>query len=189
MRIEANRAGFAYVDTIPPAFERGRLRICDGPQSTIGMNHIRLRSVEGVVDQVVHPGNWIHNSLHPNERGHGAMADALDGWLDTKQDFDRTPRADLPEYTAPRLDRVMTGPPPDRICGQHDEPSHCDRDENDWAVTQLAGLTLIAAVPLGLIAAGWWLLWLPVLAWSRPRCQREGDRLARALFRSDPRRG
>jgi hypothetical protein len=39
-----------------------------------------------------------------------------------------------------------------------------------------------AAIPALVLAAGLWLLWLPVLEWTRPRWERFGDRIARRLL-------
>ena len=69
---EAARArGFYY---LADGDRDGRLRtaLCD--THAAGVNFIALSSINGFVDQAVFPTNWIHNSLHPNELGHEAMA-------------------------------------------------------------------------------------------------------------------
>jgi hypothetical protein len=38
-----------------------------------------------------------------------------------------------------------------------------------------------AAIPALLVATGWWVVWLPILAWTSPRWKRLGDRVGRAL--------
>ena len=183
----ADAAGFAYLREMSRAFSPPhRLRICDAPRDDIGVNFIALRSVEGVVDANVDPGNWIHNSLHPNERGHARMAAVLDAWLEEHGDdpAGSAPAAE-PAAFAPAPLSEVTGDAERSFCGGRSEPAWCDRDDGDWAITQVAAFLGVAAIPALLVVGGLWLLWLPLLAWTRPRVARFGDGIAeRVLPRS-----
>ena len=67
--------------------------------------------------------------------------------------------------------------------GPRPAPDYCDRTDNEWTVTQLGLALRDDAFPVLLLVAGWWLLWLRVLAWTRPGWQRLGDRVGRRLVR------
>jgi lysophospholipase L1-like esterase len=77
---EARAAGLAVVDTMPAALEKASGRVCDGPARQAAVNFIALNSIQGSLDQSVMPYNWIHNSLHPNAKGHRVMATAISDW-------------------------------------------------------------------------------------------------------------
>jgi lysophospholipase L1-like esterase len=182
VRQAARDAGFHHLGAMATAFEDG-LRICDGPQDAIGVNFIALESVNGVVDQVVIPSNWIHNSLHPNERGHAAMAGVLEDWLRSHPDPPARPDPrDAPEpYTAASLEELMGTAELPYCGGPEPAPAYCDRGDDDWTITQVGLVVRDAALPALLLVAGWWLLWLPVLAWTRPRLEALGDEVGRRL--------
>jgi hypothetical protein len=184
LRQAARDAGFYYLDAMEGAFG-DRLRICDRPPSEIGVNFVALKTVQGVVDQVVNPANWIHNSVHPNERGHEAMAAVLEAWMRAHPDPSPTPGpADRPAPFIPSTLEDLMRPDPPSSCGAAvTEPAYCDRGDVAWAITQVGRFARAAALPMLLLVAGAWLLWLPLLAWSGPRFARLGDRLAKRLWR------
>jgi hypothetical protein len=73
--------GFHYVDTMEGALAGQQLQLCDtGNDGRPGLNFIGLRSVRGAAEQRFNPANWLHGSLHPNERGHAAMLRAFETW-------------------------------------------------------------------------------------------------------------
>ena len=91
--------GFHYVDTMQEALKGQNLQLCDpGNDGRPGLNFIGLRSVRGAAEQRFNPANWLHGSLHPNERGHGAMLRAYQTWLTRET------------ATAPLSARVQIGP-------------------------------------------------------------------------------
>jgi lysophospholipase L1-like esterase len=94
----AARAGFPVVDTMPTAL--AGLRLCDGPTDEAGVNFLGANSVAGTLEQSLNPTRWVHNSLHPNARGHEAMRSALVAWLAGSPDLRPTP-AEPP--TPPRV--------------------------------------------------------------------------------------
>jgi hypothetical protein len=148
------------------------------------VNFIALKSVNGLVDQAVNPAKWIHNSLHPNNRGHEEMARVLEEWLRSHRDPPAVPRAaDLPRaFTRESLEEVMA----DNVshCGSPDSaPAYCDRSDVEWTFTQVGILVAYAALPALLLTAGLWLLWIPVLERTRPWFERLGDGLAGRLLR------
>jgi hypothetical protein len=131
------------------------------------------------------PTNWIHNSLHPNQRGHEEMARVLEDWLRLHPE----PRAradppDDPERFVPASLETVMGRGDFEYCRGPREPDYCDRDENEWTVTQLGVATSEVAAPVLLVALGWWLVWLPVLTLTRPLAGRLGDRVANWLLRA-----
>ena len=81
LRAEAARIGFHFADDVPGAFERANLRICDDDPGQVGMNFFAANPVAGVVEQSVNPRNWIHNSFHPNERGHDELRKTIGAWI------------------------------------------------------------------------------------------------------------
>ena len=189
----AGDAGAEYLDTIPGALTgEEKLRICDAPADEIGVHFIALKPLEGVRDQASNPGNPLHNSLHPNERGHERMAEVVADWLSAPPPSQQP----LPTFVPADLDQVM-GVSDVSACGTSDEPAYCGRDDIAWAITQVGVVLGLSAIP-GLIAIlGLWLFWLPILArtrkpWSRfgegvaDRFLRFVDRVAAALSRRNP---
>jgi lysophospholipase L1-like esterase len=75
----AARAGLPVVDTMPAALNG--MRFCEPDAEDVGVNFLAANSVLGTLEQSVNPTNWLHNSLHPNARGHEAMRSALVTWL------------------------------------------------------------------------------------------------------------
>jgi lysophospholipase L1-like esterase len=174
IRQAARDARIYFLDGMRGAFGEG-LRICDGRTEDMGVNFIALRSVRGFVEQALHPANWIHNSLHPNEDGHDAMAIVLEDWLREHAAPPVRPRGDdVPEPFAPAsLEGVMQEPVPH--CRGTPEPDHCDRDDDQWAITQVARFLAGALLPALVLVAGCWLFWLPVLARTRYYWEERGD--------------
>lgn len=182
IRQSAREAGFYYLREMETAFTE-KLRICDGPADEIGVNYIALGSVDGIFDQAAVPTNWIHNSLHPNRRGHEEMARVLEDWLRAHPDPPARPDPrDEPEPFVPtRLEELM-GRTDISYCGGPDEPDYCDRKDTHWTITQVGLAMADVAIPVLLVALGWWLVWLPVLRLTRPVAGRLGDRVANGLL-------
>jgi lysophospholipase L1-like esterase len=187
IRQSARDAGFYYLGAMEGAFS-DRLRICDAPEEQVGVNFIALRSVEGVVDQVVIPSNWIHNSLHPNERGHAAMAGVLESWLRSHPDPPAKPDPqDQPEpFTPVSLPDLMRPAETSYCGGPAPEPPYCNRGDTDWTMTQVGLVVRDAAIPALALVAGWWLLWLSVLGRTRAGWEGLGDRIGRRLLGEPP---
>ncbi len=158
------------------ALTDSHLGLCD-ESGTPGLNFLDLRGVGGVALDRFNPGNWIHNSLHPNERGHAAMAAAFTGWLSaqTRTGDDGTELTGLPALVPPAAKRAADGvaepatdlPVPTKasttLCFEKDG-GDCGPQADAWALSRLApGLTpllLLAA----LVAGGSWVLSVGVSA-------------------------
>jgi hypothetical protein len=125
----ARRAGFQVVDTMPGALEG--LQLCDPKAEDVGVNFLSANSVSGTVEQSLSPTNWVHNSLHPNARGHEAMRSALVTWLDRHPDLGPpAPQQDRPPQAAPA---VGTGSP---CLGER--RAQLDACAQDWAAQEAA---------------------------------------------------
>ena len=148
-RAAADR-GFSVVDTMPDAL--AGLRLCDGRPSDAGVNFLAANSVFGTLEQSVNPTNWVHNSLHPNARGHEAMRAALVAWL--------VGHPDLPAASAP----------PDEVAastGNSHSPcataTNLDACTKDWLIRELARVLLTEGLLILPVLAGAWLVALQLL--------------------------
>ncbi|HEY7072664.1 MAG TPA: GDSL-type esterase/lipase family protein, partial [Acidimicrobiales bacterium] len=147
----AARAGFPVVDTMPDAL--AGLRLCDGPADEVGVNFLGANSVSGTLEQSLNPTRWVHNSLHPNARGHEAMRSALGAWLAGSPDLRPTPA----EPSAPT--RVSS---PDATCAGHigDALNDC---ANQWTSRHAAAYVLTRGWILLPTLLGAWLLALQLI--------------------------
>jgi hypothetical protein len=81
VRETSEEFGFYYVNTVETALADVHLQLCDPlNDGRPGLNFVGLRSVRGAAEQRFNPANWIHSSLHPNERGHAALLRAFQSW-------------------------------------------------------------------------------------------------------------
>ncbi len=172
----ARSHGFFYLRDMETVLTDSGRRICDPNQA--GVNFIALKSINGFVDQAVMPTNWIHNSFHPNELGHEEMKRVLDRWLNTHPGRDTAPPGGRRTLTE------LMEPDPEKYCRSQNQPRYCSRGDNEWAVTQVGFALRDLAIPALLMTLGFWLVWLPVIAWARPHVNRFGDGLARRLWRT-----
>jgi hypothetical protein len=70
------------MNTMQDALAVEHLQLCDPANNGHpGVNFISLESVNGLAEQRFNPVNWLHDSLHPNERGHQAMLDTFEAWM------------------------------------------------------------------------------------------------------------
>ncbi len=162
----ANDDQVEFVDTMPNALANLDLRLCDGDPGDVGVNFLAANSVIGSLEKSVNPLNWVHNSLHPNARGHEAMRAALVEWLQP-----RLSNGDIPTSEVPDFEVV------DVAQDDGDESSECEGklDEElescswDWAKRELSKVILLGNGLLLLpVAAGAWVTALSVmLLWRR----------------------
>jgi lysophospholipase L1-like esterase len=169
----ARDAGVAYLAGMRDVLTRARLRVCDAAAKDVGINFIRLTSVNGVVEQLLDPRIWLHNSFHPNETGHEQMAGVLVRWI---ADHPAPQAGAAPtEFTgfAPPPLAIVMGPEVGRYCGDRSrgEPHYCGRADVSWALAKVAGAFGALTPALLLLVAGWWALSLLVLQWWRHRAQ------------------
>lgn len=185
IRQSARAAGFYYLGDMVGVLSREKLRICDAPEADIGVNFIRLKSVKGVVDQVLEPQIWLHNSMHPNETGHEAMAAVLAAWIRSHPDppAKPDPRDEPGAFIPATLDDLL-GPGAGSYCRDPaaSRPRYCGRANGSWALTKAAGVLAEATPALLLLTVGCWLSCLILLQRTRPAFHALGDRAARLLF-------
>jgi hypothetical protein len=115
----------------------------------VGVNFLAANSVLGSIEQSANPLNWVHNSLHPNARGHEAMRGAFVRWLDEGATTAATPPAPTPAVDA---DGPCTGRTGDAL-------ESCSWD---WIAREVAAFLLWNAWTLLPALAGAWLLGLQV---------------------------
>ena len=181
----ARDAGFYYLSRMVGVLERRKLRICDAPEDDVGVNFIRVKSVNGVRDQMLEPNTWLHNSLHPNDTGHKAMAKVLAAWIrDHPNPSAKPDPLDTPAPFVPATLDNLLGTDAGTYCLKRSSarPRYCDRKDASWALTKAAGVLLEATPALLLLLAGWWLWWLPVLKWTRKRIHKLAEGAGRRLF-------
>jgi lysophospholipase L1-like esterase len=78
----AAQEGFYYLGQMENALAEEHLQLCDPKnQGGYGINFVSPESVNGLPDERFNPVNWLHDSFHPNERGHQAMLDVFNQWL------------------------------------------------------------------------------------------------------------
>ena len=135
-----------YVDTMPPALLDAQLALCNGDPDRAGVNFLAVNGVGGLLESSVNPSNWIHNSMHPNERGHEVMRDAVMLWLNRHPEV-RNGRPAASRSAAPRpvagdfgaIDAsarcvdVVLGPPP----ADGDVRSALEECTNDWTLDEV----------------------------------------------------
>ncbi|MCW2852298.1 MAG: hypothetical protein JWM84_1962 [Nocardioides sp.] len=166
----AAEVGVYYVAPMRSALTDAHLALCD-ESGTPGLNFLDLRGVGGTALDRFNPGNWIHNSLHPNERGHAAMAAAFTGWLSsqTREDADGSELAGLAALMPPaakRADDDVDEPPTDlppptksttTLCFEK-EGGDCGPQADAWALARLGPGTILPLLLAALVAGGSWAL-------------------------------
>jgi lysophospholipase L1-like esterase len=158
----ARRAGFPVVDTMPGALDGLQLCADQGEGAgDVGVNFLAANSVSGTVEQSLNPTNWIHNSLHPNARGHEAMRSALVAWLDRHRDL-RPPEAT--DDPAPRA--VPAGGGTGSPC-QGETGDALEECASDWTARQTARYLLTRGWLVLPAVFGAWLVALQLIRlWS-----------------------
>lgn len=180
LKEQAQDARFHFLDAMQdamaarPAGEgrqaRGSLRLCDVPIGDAGVNFVGLRSVSGGLPrQALNPRHWVHNSLHPNERGHNRMGQVVREWLDDHPD----PAA----QAAPEPDGIPLpqGRLPDPGCSVFDEgETGCKERALEWGKGEALEMAPMAALAGAAVAMGAALTGVGAVAETRRRkdCRR-----------------
>lgn len=159
-----------YMDTMASALADAHLQLCDpANHGHSGINVVNLTSVNGLVAQRFSPLKWIHNSLHPNERGHKALLVAFESWLDSHPTL--TP-PDTSAVEAPPASVPVRAPP----CSMTStDSSSCQVTARQWETKQALALWPWA---FGLVAAltGLWLLSVGLLSRLRVSTHQDAQR-------------
>jgi lysophospholipase L1-like esterase len=172
--------GFHYVDTMQDALSGQNLQLCDPENDDRpGLNFIGLRSVRGTPEQRFNPANWLHSSLHPNERGHAAMLQAFQQWMAQNAPLSARLGATRARELAGARARWMSTPSV-AAAATADRAGPCDLFADDstgcrpqggtWALEQVRIMLLRGGLWLGLLAAfASWALAVGVFARHRSR--------------------
>lgn len=167
----ATDAGLHYLNEMRTVLDQHDLRLCDVPAGDAGINFFGLNPVDGLIEQRVNPTNWLHNSLHPNHRGHAVMVGTLKDWLEDRPDLPvpREPRREQGLTRIATIEQLMEDPD-FRHCGSlTNRPAHCGRTADDWAAGQVADVARRHLAPLLALVVGAWLVSLVAIAWWRRR--------------------
>jgi hypothetical protein len=149
----AHRAGFQFIDTMQGALVKAKSQLCDDRKA--GLNFIGLNPKAGSLWDSLEPGNWFHNSLHPNEDGHGAMAVAAESWFDTHRPVTVHDVSTDPQYPVPSEEDIF-GYGFIRRCDPNGDRS-CDVEHNGWLNDQELRLAQSAVLPLTFVMVGAWM--------------------------------
>jgi len=170
---EAATHGFHYLDEMATSLED--LQLCDGDPDKVGVNFLALNGVQGAFEEVANPRNWLHNSMHPNAKGHAKMAEVLRAWLTNhpglKSDSDIDPLAELPMA---QVGTECVGDADLRGC------------VGEWTLGEVGRFLVWPGALLGVLLGGAWLLALAFVQVWRDRWDRDWNawwaRLASVRF-------
>ena len=156
IRVAAGQAGLLDVAEMKDSLATHGGQLCAAAKNSAGINLINVRSVNGLATERFNPSRWLHNSLHPNERGHAAMADTLGRWLDGHAAAITAARkAGSPgaANSTTGADAVADPKPP---CSMTDtEGPSCQAIVRTWQIDQLRGVAWVGAVALAAITVLW----------------------------------
>lgn len=156
----AARAGFAVVDTMPDAF--AGQRICDGRPSDAAVNFLAANSVLGTMEQSINPTNWVHNSMHPNARGHEVMRATILAWLDAHPEvLEGPPEVGTSAPSAPSESgaSLAEATPRGAECGEHVRSTAAlQRCSSAWMARAAARFLLTAGALLLPVLLGAWMV-------------------------------
>jgi hypothetical protein len=161
---------FYYLDTSLQTLALAHLQLCD-PRNDgqPGLNFIGLRSMRGNPEQRFNPQNWIHNSLHPNERGHQAILRAFEAWWAKNTKLTPlTPRTSAAPI-APDPPAVATAQAPNPPCDITTAvPHNCKREGQRWALQQVGDMLIPKGLIFGLLVVGGaWAASVGLFGWRR----------------------
>ena len=161
----ARAAGLEFIPQTEQAMAAAGVQLCDPTGgSRPGVNFVGLRSVSGLADQRFNPMNWIHNSFHPNERGHAALLRAFDTWWAQTGSKLRGP-FEVPEDME-GMKGVAIEPQCDLV-GDGLAVPKCRSNADDWTVQQLAKAALPFVFLVLLVVIPVWLASAALFGWRR----------------------
>jgi hypothetical protein len=149
IRATAREFGFYYLGRMEGALAGAHLQLCD-PRNDgrPGINFIGLRSVGGSATQRFNPAKWMHTSLHPNERGHIAMARVFQQWLASRREerhgMDLWPREQYDEGAKGAIvEQAENSPPAKPQCDLGEARTrNCGTQARRWAARQIGRVLL-----------------------------------------------
>jgi hypothetical protein len=184
----ASQQHFHYLSDMEGALAASDLQLCDPlNDGRPGVNFVGLRSVNGDPDQRFNPANWLHNSLHPNERGHAAMLRVFQNWLAENDSLDGS--INLPAEAPPADGDPAAEPPANGDSDSEPAPLNGDGSESDaatvacsvydateegcrprgtaWALGETSRAGLVAGAAGLLALSGVWAASVAFFAWRR----------------------
>ena len=135
-------------DPVEGTAGRAGTRICDAAADLVSVNYLALNPVGGDID----PTAWVHNSMHPNERGHARLAQVVTDWL-------RHPDAPASPPTTP----PPAQPTPSAAAVQATEDPFHGGDSRWMLVETRSVLRGRPGLAIALILLGAWLTWVELL--------------------------
>ncbi|MET9960761.1 SGNH/GDSL hydrolase family protein [Streptomyces sp. NPDC006326] len=151
MREAAGQAGITYMPEMKDSLATHRLQLCERRKGAAGINFVDIETVNGLAAQRFSPAKWLHNSLHPNERGHAAMRDTFTTWLDSHPEL-------APPAPAGRVETaVAAAAEPEPLCGMTYQAAnaHCQVRIRAWELEQVRGRWPWLLLVLGALAVLW----------------------------------
>ena len=181
IRETSEEFGFHFLD-MERALADAHLQLCDEKNAgRPGINFVGLRSVRGAAGQRFNPANWIHSSLHPNERGHAAMFKVFRTWREANLE----PTARLSVSPEAKARKALTygswrSSPEAEAAASVDQAGQCDLFEKDgqgcrqvgsrWTAQQIGWMLLKGGLEFSLAAAAFaWLFSVGLFAFHRRR--------------------
>ena len=141
---QASSSGVFFVKDMPNALVADHLRICDASAGDNGVNVFALNPVEGRID----PREWVHNSMHPKDTGHTAMARVINDWIEHSANATPEPANVLP---APKRDMQLLMGAPVKAAAEKETPHEWVAAATHTAFwNRLPGLALLIVSVFGL---------------------------------------
>ncbi|MDP1818621.1 MAG: GDSL-type esterase/lipase family protein [Acidimicrobiales bacterium] len=163
VKAAATRAGAHYIDAESAMFD-ARVHLCGATAGAAGLNFVAFNSKGGTTRDALNPKNWFHNSIHPNPKGHDAVARKAGPWF-SLNDPAKPAGQDPNDYVeVPPVDEVLEVDVP-QCRAAHRES--CDVNDGRWLLEQVQVLYGRALIPVALLVSGLWLLFAPALLWGR----------------------
>lgn len=153
--------GIFYLKKMEDTLADHHLQLCDRKKRAAGVNFVGLKSVNGTSVQRFNPAHWLHNSLHPNERGHEAMRATFEDWLKEKPKLlEGGPATEKPDTSLPAPERGAVEKPDPQCPLAQINRSKCQLALRDWEMRQITNRwPVLLAVPLLLLV-----VWAAVIA-------------------------
>lgn len=162
----ATRAGFDYLDSMENALVTAKDRLCEST-NPVGMNFIGFNPKAGSLWDSLKPSNWVHNSLHPNELGHAAMATAAQQWFTDHPTRHAPVATGAAPRVVPNMDKLFEFGFT-KLCDPNGDRS-CDIEHDGWANDQILALAQSSLLPLMLAIIGAWMIAIGAIGWAVER--------------------
>jgi hypothetical protein len=157
----ATRAGFDYMDSTETALVNANNRLCERT-NPVGMNFIGFNPKAGSMWDLLDPSNWFHNSVHPNEIGHAAIAAAAAQWFADNPNRHAPVAATAAPYEVQPMEKLFEWGFIRRCDPKGD--TACTLD--NWETDQRLRLVQQSILPLTVAIVGAWMIVIGPLGWA-----------------------